>query len=254
MSETLSTWVHGCSGKTGRFVSQSFSESKEFRFVGGSGRTIYCEKLVQTPNKSEVKTLVDQFTAKKVELIIDFSGADGNLLLLDALELAGAAGPSNVLVASTGLSEESNSRWNKLSANKKILFAPNTSVGILVMKSLLKKAIPTLSKLGFDMDVREAHHIHKLDSPSGTTKSLLKEYKQAGIEQNKVQVHVERRGGVFGLHSSLFTSAFEEISISHQAFSRKLFGEGSVMLANWLKTQPNGAYTLEDVETSLFGS
>ncbi len=254
MSKPHQTWVHGCSGKTGQFVAQSIVEAKGFSLAGGSGRYIYSKELEKTDKASSADNLAAAFTENKVELVIDFSGADGNSVLLKTIKSMGTNGPDQILVASTGLDEAAEKSWASLEQSKKVLFAPNTSVGILVMKSLLKKAIPTLSKLGFDMDVREAHHIHKLDSPSGTTKSILTEYTQAGVQEDKVQVHVERRGGVFGLHSSIFTSPFEEITISHQAFSRKLFGDGSVMLANWLNSQPYGIYSLEDVEKSIFNA
>jgi len=252
MSGKLNAWVHGCSGKTGSFTSQAFAASKEFELVGGSGRKIYSPSLNPTDTKTTSAELAKSFADCKVDIVIDFSGAEGNKLLLDALSEPSTDGPKFVLVASTGMDEETIGKWESLAKSKAVLFAPNTSIGILVMKSLLKKVIPTLSKLGFDMDVREAHHIHKLDSPSGTTKSLLEEYTKAGVAADKVDVHVERRGGVFGLHSSLFTSAFEEIEISHQAFSRKLFGDGSVMLTNWLKQQADGLYSLDDVGNSIF--
>ena len=253
-AKTLKTWIHGCSGKTGSSVTQSFRDSGDYVFSGGSGRNLYSSSLEKASEKTTSASLAAAFAKEQIDLIVDFSGAEGNELLLEAFESDKELQTKNILIASTGLSERILSRWKKIGESKSILFAPNTSMGILVMKALLQKAIPILRDLGFDMDVREAHHVHKLDSPSGTTKSLLEEYWKAGIEKEKVGVHVERWGGVFGLHSALFTSEAEEVGVSHQAFHRKLFGDGSLVLAKWLGEQPAGVYQLNDVGASILPS
>ncbi|HZV68375.1 MAG TPA: 4-hydroxy-tetrahydrodipicolinate reductase [Saprospiraceae bacterium] len=144
----------------------------------------------------------------------------------------------------------------------KFLYASNFSIGMNITFALNRRLALIMNQYPqFKASIKEIHHIHKKDSPSGTAHTLIEdivaEHKRyADFELNKNQltdensilpVHAIREGEVKGYHEVTWTSDSERITLSHEAFDRKIFAEGAIMAANWLIDQKPGVYTMRDI-------
>lgn len=262
-SKAKSLWLHGSSGRMGLEIQKAIAEgSSGFRLIGGSARsfeggTLHQGRPVTAPQLAHVLSI------DKIDLVLDFSTAEGNELLREAVSQASIKG-LRVLIGTTGLSEASIKAWKTVAREQSLslLMAPNTSLGILLMAKAALVAAAPLAKLGFDIEVIETHHRQKRDAPSGTAKFLANTLADA-IPGKKVTtgrddarmpeeigVHAVRGGGVFGEHEIRIIGDHEEIAITHRAFSRTLFASGALVLAKWLSTKEAGVYGLLDVDLS----
>ena len=146
--------------------------------------------------------------------------------------------------------------------HSKLLYATNFSIGMNIVFGLNRKLAEVMRDLPqYKPSVREVHHIHKKDSPSGTAYTLLGDIiKQhpgySGFALNpgnemvaadQIPVVAVREGEVKGLHQVYWTSGAEQIMIAHEAYDRSIFAEGAILAAVWLTQQPNGIYTMKDV-------
>ncbi len=111
-------------------------------------------------------------------------------------------------------------------AGTPMIWGSNFSVGVLALFAGIERACQVLKGHGYTPHVEEIHHIHKLDAPSGTAKSigLLIE----GALGEKPEIGSQRIGEVPGTHPAEFTSGVDKLSFTHEAFSRQGFAEGAV--------------------------
>lgn len=240
-------WIHGISGRMGRVLKSELDKKDSFVLVGGSD------------NKSTDAEI--EAGVKQSQVLIDFSSAEGSLALHGALQKIKALKNLSIVVCSTGLTPEHKQQWQTLTKQHEIsvLFAPNTSLGILMlMKSAL--VVAGLSRhAGFDIEIEECHHKHKKDVPSGTSLflaetlqsalpgSTLVNSRKGERKDNEIGIMASRGGGVFGEHRIRFLGEFEEFTLSHRAFSRELFAKGAIVLCEWLLKKKTGVYTLNDI-------
>jgi 4-hydroxy-tetrahydrodipicolinate reductase len=142
------------------------------------------------------------------------------------------------------------------------LYATNFSIGMNVMFALNRKLASVMNHLPqFKPSIKEIHHVHKKDSPSGTAYTLiedilsrhkgysdfqLNEQSQSSLT-HQLPVTSVREGEVKGFHQVTWHSEGEEITISHEALDRKIFAQGAVMAAIWLVDQVPGIYTMQDI-------
>mgnify|MGYP000921796593 FL=1 len=137
------------------------------------------------------------------------------------------------------------------------LYASNFSVGV----NLFFKLNEVLAKLmhphkSYSAEMKEIHHIHKLDAPSGTAITLAEgifdqsKYTDWSIDDTKgdstLPIAVERTGEVSGTHSIEYKSSVDSISIQHEAYSRQGFALGAVIAAEWIQDK-KGVFTMNDV-------
>lgn len=137
------------------------------------------------------------------------------------------------------------------------LYASNFSVGV----NLFFKLNEVLAKLmhphkSYSVEMKEIHHIHKLDAPSGTAITLAEgifdqsKYTDWSIDDTKgdstLPIAVERTGEVPGTHSIEYKSSVDSISIQHEAHSRQGFALGAVIAAEWIQDK-KGVFTMNDV-------
>lgn len=245
-SPQIDIWLNGSTGKMGVNLKKVINAlDKHYTLLGeSSGSLAYPDKCVW-----DEKTVV-----------IDFSSVRGTESLLRYIEKQKNKNYS-VLIATTGLSKDVRNKLKKAAKEKslKILFAPNTSIGILSLMKATSVVAEVLSENNFDIEIIETHHRHKVDAPSGTALLLannlqekLSSYKvrterTKAREDNEIGVHSVRGGGVFGEHEVRFISEDEEISFKHRAFSRDLFSKGALNLAKRLSSKPPGIYSLLEI-------
>ena len=124
-----------------------------------------------------------------------------------------------------------------------ILWASNFSLGVAVLNQLVSQAGQWLKH--WNIDITEAHHIHKIDAPSGTALSLGQTVKLAsGLDPN---YHSLRCGDVVGEHTVQFTSQGERLELTHRATNRDIFAQGALFTAEKISTKPNGFYQFADL-------
>lgn len=133
-----------------------------------------------------------------------------------------------------------------------LVWSSNFSIGVQILFALNKRLAETMAKLGtYTPSITETHHIHKLDKPSGTAKTLA-EAISAMYEGKKYDVRREvpiesiREGEVPGIHTVRWESEADEIELTHKAHSREGFAEGAVLAAEWIIGK-TGFHTMEEV-------
>ena len=127
---------------------------------------------------------------------------------------------------------------------KTMVWASNFSIGVNAFFAAVQRACEVLRGSGYEPRVEEIHHIHKLDAPSGTAKSI------GAIISDSLGVVPEigskRIGEVPGTHIAEFTSGVDKLSFTHEAFSREGFAEGAVAAAV-LADGLSGIYEFKDL-------
>lgn len=144
-----------------------------------------------------------------------------------------------------------------LAKNHSIVVASNFSIGVNVLFAINRQLASIMNNFPeYRPEISETHHIHKKDKPSGTAVTLaggitagLERIRDWSLEEGKEdELHVNslREGEITGKHSVSYTSAYDRVSISHEAYDRKAFGLGAVVAAEWLEGR-TGFYTMQDV-------
>lgn len=249
-------WVHGVSGRMGSLVRQAIEQSEGVTFAGGSDHKMY-DRNFRESGEANVNALAESLQA--VDILIDFSTIEANAILIDALKQVPNLKKPAVLVATTGLSGSQLEEWRQMEGTQ-VLVAPNTSLGIMILAQLTKQLAKFLPGKKFDLEIVETHHRHKVDAPSGTALFLAEAAVESNSELQKncqrqgkrkdmeVGVHAVRGGNVFGEHEVRFLGEQEEVYLGHRAFSRELFAFGALTMAQWLVKQPDGLYSVFDVD------
>jgi len=192
------------------------------------------------------------------DVIIDFSNPANLDMIIDYVSKT----KKPVVFATTGYTDEQLKKIDDLSKTAPVLRSANFSLGVILLNRLVKEATPILE--GFDIEIVEAHHNKKVDSPSGTAKMLLNSaiestnytpvygrYGYSPRKKTEIGVHSLRGGTVVGEHEVLYLGEDEVITLKHQANSKKIFAVGAIKAARWLENKPAGFYTMDDV---LFGN
>jgi 4-hydroxy-tetrahydrodipicolinate reductase len=125
-----------------------------------------------------------------------------------------------------------------------LLWAPNFSVGVAAFVELAREAARIVSRSGFSAALVETHHSAKKDAPSGTALAI------AGAMQGELGKEVPvtsiRTGSVPGTHELIFDAPFEQIVMRHEARDRRVFADGALRAAEWLRGK-KGVFTMRDV-------
>ncbi len=192
--------------------------------------------------------------------LIDFTRPE---VTLDNLAVCLEHG-KNIVIGTTGFTEEEKQQIKAASAAIGIVFAPNMSVGVNLCFKLLDIAARVLGD-SVDIEVIEAHHRHKVDAPSGTAlrmgeviaEALGRNLKNCAVygreghtgERDRSTIGFEtiRAGDIVGDHTVMFADIGERVEITHKASSRMTFANGAVRAACWLQDRGKGLYDMQDV-------
>lgn len=149
-----------------------------------------------------------------------------------------------LVLGTTGLSDAQKNKIEEVSKIVPVVFTPNMSIGVNVLFSLLPEIA---KKLGpdYSVEIIEAHHKAKKDSPSGTARKMVELITQ--VTKKNIPTHSIRMGDIFGDHTVVFCGNSERIEIKHQAHSRDLFVVGALKAAKWVFQKPAGLYSMQDV-------
>lgn len=225
--------------------------------VHGTGAMGTIVSQMAEENGILVSGFADELTNETGDVIIDFSHFSRLDSLLDFAENKKIP----LVIATTGYSSETAEKIERVSKNIPVLLSSNMSLGINLMQDILEKIVPVLYG-SYDIEVVEAHHNKKIDSPSGTAKTLVetiekgcsdamtRQYGREGIhprEKNEIGIHSLRGGTIVGEHSVLFCGNDEVIEIKHTAMSKKIFAKGALEAAKFLAGKKAGLYSMKDI-------
>ncbi len=196
----------------------------------------------------------------KADCLIDFTRPEGTLKHLDICRRRGV----HMVIGTTGFSAEQKRQIEAAAKDIPIVFAPNMAVGVNAVFKLLDVAARILNE-GYDIEVIEAHHRHKVDAPSGTAlrmgevvaAALGRDLKDCAVygreghtgERPATQIGFStiRGGDIVGDHTVLFAGAGERIEITHKSASRMSYALGSLRAARFLRGRQNGLFDMQDV-------
>ena len=194
------------------------------------------------------------------QVLIDFTRPEGTLAHLAMCRQLGVA----AVIGTTGFSAEQKAQIEEHATALPIVLAPNMSMGVNVMLRLLDFAARSFSA-GYDIEIIEAHHRHKVDAPSGTALAMGETVARAlGRELNDCAVLSRagttgerdpssigfasvRGGDIIGEHTVMFAGSGERIEITHRSFSRANYAAGSLRAAQYLAGRGAGLYGMDDV-------
>ena len=197
---------------------------------------------------------------KDAHCLIDFTRPEATMAHLAACRAAGVA----LVIGTTGFSDAQKAEIAAAARDIAIVMAPNMSVGVNVTFKLLEMAAKALST-GYDIEIIEAHHRHKVDAPSGTALKMgeviaaalgrdLKDcavYAREGItgerDPSTIGFAAIRGGDIVGDHTVLFAGTGERIEISHKSSSRAGYAQGSLRAVRFVAGKSAGLYDMADV-------
>jgi len=195
-----------------------------------------------------------------IHALIDFTRPEATFGHLEACAAAGVP----LVIGTTGFDEAGKARIRTAAAKTAIVFAPNMSVGVNLLMKLAELAARVLQD-GYDIEIIEAHHRHKVDAPSGTALGLGQAvaaaldreladcavYGREGVtgerDPRTIGFATVRGGDIVGDHTLLFAGTGERVELTHKASSRATFAQGALRAAKWLQGRAPGLYDMRDV-------
>lgn len=258
--------ICGVRGRMGRQVIETVMCDPELVFVGGlvkPGQTyirdaVRLEDCRDEEGLSITENLNDLLQA--CDVLIDFSSPNASIKNLTLCSQYGKA----MVIGSTGFASEDLTLIKDLALNIPIVYSPNMSVGVNVIFKMIKEVAGVLGD-DFDVEILEAHHRMKKDSPSGTAlhlgeivadalgrnlnivASCFRKGTNTVRTEKEIGMQAIRGGDIIGDHTVYFIGKGERIEITHRAQNREMFSYGAVKAAKWLMNREPGLYSMKDV-------
>jgi 4-hydroxy-tetrahydrodipicolinate reductase len=194
------------------------------------------------------------------QFLIDFTRPEGTLEHVQWCAEHGV----KMIIGTTGFDEAGKAAIAQAAKKTAIVFAPNMSVGVNVTMKLLEMAAKSFSH-GYDIEIIEAHHRHKVDAPSGTALKMgeviaaaqgkkledVAVYAREGVtgerDPSTIGFATIRAGDIVGDHTVLFGGIGERVEITHKSSSRVTYAHGSLRAARFLTDKKTGLYDMQDV-------
>jgi 4-hydroxy-tetrahydrodipicolinate reductase len=258
--------VTGAGGRMGRALTRAVLGEEKMRLVGALDRP---DAEVQgedagTPagaGLTGVPVSADPVAAfAEADVVLDFTSPEATLAYA---ELAAQARVVHV-IGTTGLGPEHEERLKAAARHCRIVKSGNMSLGVNLLAALVRRAAATLGP-GYDIEILEMHHRHKVDAPSGTALLLGRaaaEGRAIDLAENSVRMRdghtgarpegaigfaTLRGGSVVGEHKVIFAGEGERIELAHHAESRDNFARGAIRAALWAYDRKPGLYDMADV-------
>jgi 4-hydroxy-tetrahydrodipicolinate reductase len=261
---TLNTVIAGASGRMGRVLLEAVAAAPDLRLhaaLDRAGSPLVGRDAGEFTGAACGVAVSDDLAALTgAGVLIDFTRPEATLRHLEACTARGVA----MVIGTTGFDAAGKQAIAEAAARIPIVFAPNMSVGVNLVFKLLDMAARVLDA-GYDIEIVEAHHRHKVDAPSGTALRMgevlanalgrdLKEcavYGREGVtgerQPSTIGFATVRGGDIVGDHTALFAAVGERIEISHKASSRMTFALGALRAARFLAGKTHGLYDMQDV-------
>ncbi len=274
-SPELSIAIAGASGRMGRMLLEaalndsSATLAAAFDQPGSTaiGKTVgeltglSCSLAIAADSETALRSLSGAASgAFRCACLIDFTRPEATLRHLALCRANRIA----LVIGTTGFDAAGKAEIAAAAKEIPIVFAPNMSIGVNLVFKLLDTAARILDS-GYDIEIFEAHHRHKIDAPSGTALRMgeviaaalgrdlerCAVYGREGVtgerDAKTIGFATARGGDIVGDHTAMFCGIGERIEISHKASSRMTFALGSLRAAHFLAGKENGLYDMQDV-------
>jgi 4-hydroxy-tetrahydrodipicolinate reductase len=264
-AHALKIAVAGASGRMGRMLIEAVGAAADCSLVGAlevaGCAAIGADAAAFLGRESGVAITSDvRAGLASAQVLIDFTRPQGTLAHLAACRDLGVA----AVIGTTGFTDEQKGEIAASAKAVPIVFAPNMSIGVNVVLRLIDLAARALRE-GYDIEIVEAHHRHKVDAPSGTALQMgevaaaamgrvladcavyAREGHTGARDPSSIGFATIRGGDIVGDHTVLFAGTGERIEISHKASNRATYAEGSLRAARFLAGRAPGLYDMGDV-------
>ena len=265
MSAPLKIVVAGASGRMGRMLIEAVVASGDCVLTGAlevAGSPALGSDPLAALGRPGGLRITDDLRAglAGADVLIDFTRPEGTLAHLAVCREFGV----RAVIGTTGFSDAQKAQIAEFARHNAIVLAPNMSVGVNVMLKVLEVAARAL-KEGYDIEIIEAHHRHKVDAPSGTALKMgevvasavgrnLKDcavYAREGVtgerDPSTIGFATIRGGDIVGDHTVLFAGVGERIEITHKSSSRATYAQGSLRAVRFLAGRRSGLFDMFDV-------
>ena len=257
--------VAGASGRMGHMLIEAIAADPDARLAGAldiaTAPGLGTDAAAFSGQNAGV--LIESDLAKGLahaDYLIDFTRPEGTLAHVAYC----AAHGIKMIIGTTGFDDAGKAAIAAAARQTAIVFAPNMSVGVNVTMKLLELAAKSFSH-GYDIEIIEAHHRHKVDAPSGTAlkmgeviaDALGRDLQQVGVfaregvtgerDPSSIGFATIRGGDIVGDHTVLFAGIGERIEITHKSSSRVTYAHGSLRAAHFLQSKSHGLYDMQDV-------
>ena len=257
--------IAGASGRMGRILIEAVLNAPDCELAGaldipgnpalGLDAGAFLGRTTGVTITSDVPTGL-----ARAQVLIDFTRPEGTMAHLRACQPLGV----KMVIGTTGFHDADKAELTKAAQSLAIVLAPNMSVGVNVTLRLLQMAAKALST-GYDIEVIEAHHRHKVDAPSGTAlkmgeviaEALGRDLKECAVyareghtgerDPSSIGFATIRGGDIVGDHTVMFAGTGERVEITHRSGSRSNYAQGSLRAARYLADRPSGMFDMFDV-------
>jgi 4-hydroxy-tetrahydrodipicolinate reductase len=257
--------IAGASGRMGRMLIEAIHAADDCTLAGAldmvSSPSIGTDATAFMGRDSGCQITSDLYLGLRgADVLIDFTRPEGTLAHLAVCRELGV----NAVIGTTGFTDDQKTDIEAAAKDIAIMMAPNMSVGVNVTLKLLQMAARALST-GYDIEIVEAHHRHKVDAPSGTALKMgeviaqtlgrdLKDcavYGRQGVtgerDPSSIGFASIRGGDIVGDHKVLFAGTGERIEITHKSSSRETYAQGSLRAVRFLAGRKKGLFDMFDV-------
>lgn len=265
MSAPLRIAVAGASGRMGRMLIEAVTAADDMQLAGAldvpGSPSVGQDAAAFLGRETGVRITANVHEGlSNAQVLIDFTRPEGTLAHLTVCRELGV----KAVIGTTGLDDAQKAQVAEHATQIAIVMSPNMSVGVNVVFKLLDVAARALSQ-GYDIEVIEAHHRHKVDAPSGTAlkmgevlaAALGRDLKQCAVyaregvtgerDPSTIGFSTIRGGDIVGDHTVLFAGTGERIEITHRSASRATYAQGSLRAARFLAGRTNGLYGMDEV-------
>lgn len=257
--------VAGSSGRMGRALLEAVLQGAETE-LGGALDVAGCASIGRNAGelvgiRSDVIVTADiDAGIRGCSALIDFTRPEGTLAHLAACRKLGV----NLVIGTTGFTDAQKKSIADAARDIAIVMAPNMSIGTNLVFKLSEIAAGVL-KEGYDVEIIEAHHRHKIDAPSGTAlhiggiiaKALGRNldecavYGREGVTGERKDATIGfatlRGGDIVGEHTVMFAGPGERVEIVVRSASRATYAQGALRAAGFLAAKKSGLFDMQDV-------
>jgi len=257
--------IAGAAGRMGRMLIEAVHAAGDCRLAGAldvaASPAIGSDATAFLGHASGVHITADlKAGLQNARTLIDFTRPEGTMAHLKVCRELGVA----MVIGTTGFSEAQKAEIAAAAKDIAIMLSPNMSVGVNVTLKLLEMAAKALST-GYDIEIIEAHHRHKVDAPSGTAikmgeviaGALGRDLKDCAVyeryghtgerDPSSIGFATIRGGDIVGDHTVLFAGIGERIEVTHKSASRVTYAQGSLRAVRYLAGRQSGLYDMFDV-------
>ncbi len=265
ISSPLRIAIAGASGRMGRMLIEAVLNAPDCELAGaldvpanpalGSDAGAFLGRTTGVIITSDVPAAL-----ARAQVLIDFTRPEGTMAHVRVCQQLGV----KMVIGTTGFGDTDKAELAQAAQSLAMVVAPNMSVGVNVTLRLLQMAAKALST-GYDIEVIEAHHRHKVDAPSGTAlkmgevlaEALGRDLKDCAVyareghtgerDPSSIGFATIRGGDIVGDHTVMFAGTGERVEITHRSGSRSNYAQGSLRAARYLAERSSGMFDMFDV-------